>query len=124
MKEIFYKKTAWGLSLIGLSCITSIYGFSNVSITGPDTAPVAPHPLSWLMVMLDLPHLFETLGKVVYARVIRHPDTKLSRGFGFVEMSTQTEAEAALQGMLHKEYDGRKIVVTEAWGDQKPRGEL
>ncbi len=68
--------------------------------------------------------LFETIGKVVYARVIRHPDTKLSRGFGFVEMSTQAEAEAALQGMLHKEYDGRKIVVTEAWGDQKPRGEL
>ena len=68
--------------------------------------------------------LFETIGKVVYARVIRHPDTKLSRGFGFVEMSTQAEAEAALQGMLQKEYDGCKLVVTEAWGDQKPRGEL
>ena len=47
------KKTALGLSLIGLSCITSIYGFSNVGITGPDAAPVAPHSLPWLMVMLE-----------------------------------------------------------------------
>lgn len=68
--------------------------------------------------------LFETIGKVIYARVIRHKDTKLSRGFGFVEMSTEAEAEAALQGMLDKTYDGRKIVVTEAWDGQNPGGEL
>lgn len=63
--------------------------------------------------------LFEPLGKVIYARVIRHPESKLSRGFGFVEMSTPAEAEAALQGLLNKEYDGRKIVVTEAWDGKK-----
>ncbi len=68
--------------------------------------------------------LFEAISTVVYARVIRHKDTKLSRGFGFVEMSTEAEAEQALQQMPKKIYDSRNLVVTEAWDGQKPGGEL
>ena len=68
--------------------------------------------------------LFEAVGKVVDARVIRYKDTKLSRRFGFVEMSTEAEAEKALQQMTKKIYDGRNLVITEAWGSQKPGGEL
>ncbi len=73
---------------------------------------------------MALKALFEPIGKVIYARIIRHHDTQLSRGFGFVEMSTEAEAESALQGMLNKEYDGRKIVVTEAWDGKKQGGVL
>ena len=61
--------------------------------------------------------LFETIGKVIYARVIRHPDTKLSRGFGFVEMSSQEEGERAIAEFNGKEVSGREIKVNEA----KPR---
>ncbi len=72
---------------------------------------------------MGLKALFEPFGQVVYARVIRHPQTKLSRGFGFIEMSTLAEAEAALQDMPHKEYDGRKLVVTEAWGGPEAKAQ-
>ncbi len=59
----------------------------------------------------QLQELFASHGKVESAKVIMDRDTDRSRGYGFVEMSTQEEAEkaiAALNGTLH---EGRNIKV-------------
>lgn len=51
------------------------------------------------------------------AQVIQDRDTGRSKGFGFVEMDTEAEAQAAIQGLHDQEYDGRRLTVNEA----KPR---
>ncbi len=68
-----------------------------------------------------LKELFEPMGKVVYSRVILHPKTGLSRGFGFIEMATEAEAERAVQSTLDTQIEGRKLVVTEAWDSRDNR---
>ncbi len=50
-------------------------------------------------------------------QVIQDRDTGRSKGFGFVEMDTEAEAQAAIQGLHDQEYDGRRLTVNEA----KPR---
>lgn len=70
-----------------------------------------------------LKDLFNPMGKVVYARVILHPKTGLSRGFGFVEMATAAEAERAIQSTLETEIAGRKLVVAEAWESRNGEGQ-
>ena len=57
---------------------------------------------------------FAAFGTVVSADVITERDTGRSKGFGFVEMSTDAEAQAAIEGMNGKELDGRTIAVSEA----------
>ena len=49
--------------------------------------------------------------------MITDRDTGRSKGFGFVEMDTEAEAQAAIQGLHDQEYDGRRLTVNEA----KPR---
>ena len=49
--------------------------------------------------------------------MITDRDTGRSKGFGFVEMDTEAQAEAAIQGLHDQEYDGRRLTVNEA----KPR---
>ena len=51
------------------------------------------------------------------AQVIQDRDTGRSKGFGFVEMDTDAQAEAAIQGLNDHEHDGRRLMVSEA----KPR---
>ena len=65
----------------------------------------------------DLQKLFGQVGTVESASVVEDRDTGRSRGFGFVEMSSKEEAEAAVAQFDGKEVDGRNLKVNEA----KPR---
>lgn len=67
----------------------------------------------------DLQQAFEAFGKVSNATVIRDKVSGESRGFGFVEMAAQGEAQAALAGLNGSELMGKNIVVSEA----RPRTE-
>ncbi|HEX8763000.1 MAG TPA: RNA-binding protein [Candidatus Saccharimonadales bacterium] len=67
----------------------------------------------------SLRDLFATVGTVVSAKVIMDRDTNRSKGFGFVEMSSDEEARAAIAQLDGKELDGRTIIVAEA----RPREE-
>ena len=59
----------------------------------------------------QLKELFEEFGTVTSAAVIVDRDTNRSKGFGFVEMETDQEAQAAISGLSGKEVDGRSVVV-------------
>lgn len=59
----------------------------------------------------ELMSLFAPAGNVASARVVLDPATGRKRGFGFVEMSTPEEAEAAVQMFNNTEVEGRQIVV-------------
>src|SRR5918993_3192358 len=65
----------------------------------------------------DLQDLFSQAGTVESASVVEDRDTGRSRGFGFVEMATKEEGEAAIQQLNGKEVGGRNLNVNEA----KPR---
>jgi RNA recognition motif-containing protein len=67
----------------------------------------------------QLLELFKEFGTVVSAKVIFDRYTNRSRGFGFVEMSTDEEAKAAKDGMDGKEVEGRAITVNEARPQEK-----
>lgn len=65
----------------------------------------------------DLEDLFSQAGTVESVNIITDRDTGRSRGFGFVEMSSAEEANAAIAQFNDTEFDGRNLVVNEA----KPR---
>jgi len=65
----------------------------------------------------DLEALFTPFGTVKSAQIIVDRDTNRSKGFGFVEMDTDAQAQAAIQGLNGREQDGRNLTVNEA----KPR---
>ena len=65
----------------------------------------------------DLRSMFEEFGSVESAQVIMDRETGRSKGFGFVEMGSQQEAEAAIKALNGKDMDGRALTVNEA----KPR---
>jgi len=65
----------------------------------------------------DLQELFSQAGTVESASVVEDRDTGRSRGFGFVEMSSKEEGQAAIQQLNGKEVGGRALTVNEA----KPR---
>ena len=60
----------------------------------------------------DLRKLFEPFGQVSSAKVITDRETGRSRGFGFVEMASSTEANQAMSKLNGKEVEGRAISVT------------
>jgi RNA recognition motif-containing protein len=62
----------------------------------------------------DLQRLFEAHGTVQSAQVIMDRDTGRSKGFGFVEMSSEGEAQAAIAALNGAEVDGRSLTVNEA----------
>jgi RNA recognition motif-containing protein len=62
----------------------------------------------------DLQQLFSQAGTVESASVVEDRDTGRSRGFGFVEMATKEEGEAAIAQFNGKEIDGRALTVNEA----------
>ena len=70
----------------------------------------------------DLEQLFSEFGRVQSAEVIMDRDTGRSKGFGFVEMSTDAEAQAAIEGLNLKEHDGRALAVNEARPREERRG--
>ncbi len=67
----------------------------------------------------DLQQAFAQYGTVNSAKVMMDRDTGRSKGFGFVEMGSDPEAQAAINGMNGQALDGRAIVVNEA----RPREE-
>ena len=67
----------------------------------------------------DLQELFAQAGTVESANVVEDRDTGRSRGFGFVEMSSAEEAQAAIEQFNGQDLDGRNLVVNEA----RPREE-
>jgi len=62
----------------------------------------------------ELKKIFEDAGKVESANVIMDKFSQKSKGFGFVEMSTDEEAEKAIKELNGKELDGRALIVNEA----------
>jgi RNA recognition motif-containing protein len=75
--------------------------------------------LAWATTDDRLKEFFSEAGTVVSATVIRDRETNRSKGFGFVEMSSDEEAKAAVAKLDGKDLDGRPIVVNEA----RPREE-
>ena len=65
----------------------------------------------------DLEALFSQFGTVQSAQVIVDRDTNRSKGFAFVEMGSDAEAQAAIEGLNGRDYGGRNLTVNEA----KPR---
>ena len=70
--------------------------------------------LSYSMTDSDLSNLFADYGAVTSAQVITERGTNQSKGFGFVEMSTEDESKSAIKGLNGKEMDGRPLIVNEA----------
>ncbi len=62
----------------------------------------------------DLKKAFEAYGQVATANVIKDQHSDRSKGFGFVEMPDQTEAQAAISGLNGKDLNGRSLNVNEA----------
>jgi len=62
----------------------------------------------------QLKEMFGVAGTVVSAQVIMDRDSNQSKGFGFVEMSSEDEAKEAIKQLNGKEIDGRTLVVNEA----------
>ncbi|MEK7577188.1 MAG: RNA-binding protein [Patescibacteria group bacterium] len=73
--------------------------------------------LPYSMTSDDMAQVFAGAGTVVSAKVISDKYSGRSRGFGFVEMSTDEEAKKAIEMFNGKDVDGRALVVNEA----KPR---
>lgn len=65
----------------------------------------------------DLEQVFAEIGTVESTNIIEDRDTGRSRGFGFVEMSSEKEAQTAISQLDGKEVDGRQLKINEA----KPR---
>jgi RNA recognition motif-containing protein len=73
--------------------------------------------LVWDATADDLLALFQEHGKVTRAQVITDRETGRSRGFGFVEMENDAEAQKAIDALQGADYNGRPLTVNEA----KPR---
>src|SRR5690348_15699827 len=71
----------------------------------------------------DLEQMFAAHGTVESAQIITDRDTGRSKGFGFVEMSSDAEAQAAIAAMNGQEHGGRALTVNEAKPrEERPRG--
>jgi RNA recognition motif-containing protein len=62
----------------------------------------------------DMEQAFSAFGSVQSAKIVMDRDSGRSKGFGFVEMSTDVEAKAAIEGMNGHQLGGRGLVVNEA----------
>ncbi|RYY39112.1 MAG: RNA-binding protein [Chitinophagaceae bacterium] len=70
--------------------------------------------LSWNLKDQDLADLFAPFGEVTSAKIIQDKMTNRSKGFGFVEMANDGEAQAAIAQLNGSEIDGRNLVVNES----------
>jgi RNA recognition motif-containing protein len=79
--------------------------------------------LSFRVTSEDLQEYFSSAGSVESANVVYDRETGRSRGFGFVEMATEDDANNAIAQFNGQEYDGRNMVVNEARPrEDRPRG--
>ncbi len=70
--------------------------------------------LSYSVTSELLQEMFEQYGRVRTAQVLIDRETNRSRGFGFVEMEDDAEAEAAIESLDGNDHDGRRLTVNEA----------
>src|SRR5262245_3907258 len=70
--------------------------------------------LKYTVTSAQLQELFEQFGTVSSAQVLSDRDTGRSRGFGFVEMANDDEAQAAIEALDGRDHDGRRLTVNEA----------
>jgi len=70
--------------------------------------------LSYEVTENELKEAFEAFGKVETVKIIKDNDTGRSKGFGFVEMPDNTEAQAAINGLNDKELKGKAMKVNTA----------
>ena len=70
--------------------------------------------LSYNVSSADLEQMFGAHGTVTSAQVIEDRETGRSKGFGFVEMNSDAEAQAAITALNGQEHDGRALTVNEA----------
>jgi cold-inducible RNA-binding protein len=70
--------------------------------------------LAWTATDADLEEFFKQAGTVVSAKVITDRETNRSKGFGFVEMSSDEEAKAAIAQLDGKDLAGRPVAISEA----------
>ena len=79
--------------------------------------------LSYTVTDSQLQQLFASHGTVESAKVVMDRDTARSRGFGFVEMSTQEEAEKAIAALNGTQHEGRSLTVNLSRPrEERPRG--
>ena len=78
--------------------------------------------LSFSVDSSSLEELFSQFGNVQSAQVITDRETGRSKGFGFVEMGSDEEAQAAISGLNETEHDGRNLTVNEARPREDRRG--
>ena len=76
--------------------------------------------LSFKVQTEQLREMFEAYGEVTSAKVIVDHETGRSRGFGFVEMSSDEEAQEAINSLNQRDIDGKSMVVQQA----RPREEM
>ena len=70
--------------------------------------------LSWNLKDQDLANLFTPYGEVASAKIVMDKFTQRSKGFGFVEMPNDDQAQAAIAQLNGSEVDGRNLVVNES----------
>jgi len=70
----------------------------------------------------DLQKMFEAFGQVASVAIIKDKFSGAARGFGFVEMSSKAEAQAAIAGLSGKELKGQMLTVNEARPRPEGRG--
>src|SRR5688500_2114608 len=79
--------------------------------------------LSWTMTEQDLQDLFAPYGEVTSAKIVTDKfNNNRSKGFGFVEMTNDSEGQAAIDGLNGTEISGRSIVVNESQPKQGGAG--
>lgn len=70
-----------------------------------------------------LREMFAELGEITSASIVTDRDTGRSRGFGFVEMANDSDADAAIEAMNGQTVDGRRLTVNEA-RPREPRRDM
>jgi RNA recognition motif-containing protein len=70
----------------------------------------------------DLSEKLSQFGTVESVKIISDRDTGRSKGFGFVEMGTDSEAHSAIDGLNGKDFNGRPLVVNEARPQERSGG--
>ncbi len=78
--------------------------------------------LAWTVTDQDLQDAFSEVGRVESSQVIIDRATNRSRGFGFVEMSSDQDAETAIKKLNGRDIKGRPIRVNEAQARNNDRG--
>src|SRR6516165_8456309 len=99
---------------------------SREATSAPRSAPPSPLRSAWMGKKLyvgnlaygvtdsELQQMCEAFGTVTSAQVIMDRDTGRSKGFGFVEMGSDQEAQAAIEALNGQQIDGRALTVNEA----------